>query len=102
MQELNLKKGDMYISLLLTEAKRSDGRVEREGKAGHGERNRKENDRNKNVEKAGKKTYHSQAVPQEECYKTKNLILGYSGEILSFSTTVRRGIYIFPPQAVSM
>jgi len=55
----------MSISLLLAEAKRSDGRVESKGKAGHGERNREENNRNKDVEKAEtSKAYNSQAVPQ--------------------------------------
>lgn len=61
---------------LLTEAKRSDGRVKREGKAGHREKNRKENYINKDVEKAGtNKAYHSPAVLQGECCNMKNLIL---------------------------
>lgn len=68
----------MLLSLLLTEAESSDGKVEREGKAGHGERNRRENYVNKDVEKAGtNKAYPSKAYAssQGECYNMKNLIL---------------------------
>lgn len=51
----SLKKGNEYISLLLTEAKRSDEKEDQKYKAG--QRQRKENCRNTDVEKAGK-TYH--------------------------------------------